>query len=77
MHKKSYFLQFSLLEGAILGGDKEQQRASLEEYIYLVGLIFQIRDNILDREGKDGRVEGNRQKRCNQQKNIYPVLLTM
>lgn len=49
--KTAAMIQSSMMIGAVLAGAGEDDIASLEKIGYLVGLAFQIRDDILDIEG--------------------------
>lgn len=51
--KTAAMIQSSLMIGAILAGAEEDQIQKLENIGYLVGLAFQIRDDILDVEGNE------------------------
>lgn len=75
--KTAALLQFSIAAGGILGRAPEQDLKQLRLFAQEMGLVFQIRDDILDIEGDEeemgkatGRDEGKN-------KSTYPSLLTM
>lgn len=77
LHKTGKLLVCSVMSGAIIANANDVQLKGLEQFAYHLGLAFQIRDDILDLEGKEeligkrvGSDEGN-------QKSTYPSLLTM
>lgn len=49
--KTAAMIQSSMMIGAVLAGAPEEDVAALEKIGYLVGIAFQIRDDILDIEG--------------------------
>src|SRR5690606_2101057 len=50
-HKTGDLLTFAVLSGAVLSGADEKTRQSLEAFARELGLVFQIKDDILDVEG--------------------------
>jgi geranylgeranyl diphosphate synthase type II len=76
-HKTGALFKTSILTGAMLGGANEQQLENLGIYADLLGLAFQITDDILDVEGDAtliGKPTGSDAKK---QKATYPGLLGM
>ncbi|MBL5766015.1 polyprenyl synthetase family protein [Heyndrickxia sporothermodurans] len=76
-NKTGKLLTFSAVAGAIIAGASSEQIDLLKKYAENIGLAFQIRDDILDIEGKEeiigkpvGSDEGN-------VKSTYPSLLTL
>lgn len=52
-NKTGALLKASVVAGAILGGAEEKVISLLEEYADLIGLIFQIKDDVLDVESDE------------------------
>lgn len=50
-NKTSRLIEASIVSGAILGGASSRELESLKTYAESIGLMFQIRDDILDRIG--------------------------
>jgi geranylgeranyl diphosphate synthase type II len=76
-HKTGALFKTSILTGAMLGGANQQQLENLGIYADLLGLAFQITDDILDVEGDAtliGKPTGSDAKK---QKATYPGLLGM
>ena len=74
-HKTGALIKASITAGALLGGADERQQAALTRYGELVGLAFQIADDILDIEGTTeelGKDAGSDQARG---KATYPALV--
>lgn len=73
--KTGKLLEFAVMAGARLGGASEKQLHSLKQYAHLLGIIFQIQDDILDVSGdpkKLGKPVGSDQTNS---KSTYPGLL--
>jgi geranylgeranyl diphosphate synthase type II len=71
-HKTAALISASVAAGAILGGGNADQIRALSEYGRLIGLAFQIRDDILDMEGDAtelGKPTGSDERRA---KATYP-----
>ncbi len=49
--KTGALIRFACLAGAVLGGARGTERASLEAYGATIGLAFQIADDLIDHEG--------------------------
>lgn len=62
-HKSGALIAVSLKAGAVLGGGKKNQIEPLYRYGKYLGLLFQIVDDILDREGY-AKVIGVPEARC-------------
>lgn len=76
-HKTGALFKTSILTGALLGGASSPQLEALGRYADLLGLAFQITDDILDIEGDAsllGKPTGSDAKK---QKATYPSLLGM
>lgn len=56
-HKTSRLIEASIISGAILAGARDDEISILQSYAESIGLMFQIRDDILDRIG-DSEVTG-------------------
>ncbi|WP_096201193.1 polyprenyl synthetase family protein [Bacillus sp. FJAT-45350] len=76
-HKTGDLLTYSVVAGAILAGATEDEVETLRCFAKELGLVFQIKDDILDVEGDASTIgkpvgsdEGNN-------KSTYPSLLTM
>lgn len=50
-NKTAALIEAALMIGAILGGASDEEVSKMEEAGYLIGIAFQIRDDILDVEG--------------------------
>lgn len=55
-HKTGALYRISVRAGAILAGARDDQLAALTEYAENLGLAFQIKDDILDIEGEEGKI---------------------
>jgi geranylgeranyl diphosphate synthase type II len=75
VRKTGDLIVFSLRAGGICGGASEEQLNALTRFGYLLGLAFQIQDDILDVIGDEiklGKKVGSDQK---QSKSTYPSLI--
>jgi geranylgeranyl diphosphate synthase type II len=75
VRKTGDLIVFSLRAGGICGGASEEQLDALTRFGYLLGLAFQIQDDILDVIGDEiklGKKVGSDQK---QSKSTYPSLI--
>ncbi|QTM99783.1 polyprenyl synthetase family protein [Sediminibacillus dalangtanensis] len=73
--KTGRLLRFAVTAGAMIGGATTGQIASLQEYAYYLGLIFQVQDDILDVQGDPeliGKPVGSDETNL---KSTYPKLL--
>lgn len=77
VHKTGKLLSYSILAGAILAGADEQEKKSLREYAYHLGLAFQIRDDILDIEGNESKIGKPIGSDETNHKSTYPALLSL
>ncbi|MDQ0299575.1 geranylgeranyl diphosphate synthase type II [Salibacterium salarium] len=76
-HKTGALLNFSIVAGGILGGAPSDDIQQLRIFSQELGLVFQIKDDILDVEGNEvemGKATGADQ---NKNKSTYPRLLTL
>jgi len=76
-HKTAKLLAYSIMAGAILADAKEEEIEKLAEFAYHIGIAFQIRDDILDIEGKEEIIGKPVGSDTSKQKTTYPSLLTM
>ncbi len=73
--KTGRLLRYAVAAGAMIGGASANQIASLQEYAYYLGLIFQVQDDILDVQGDPeliGKPVGSDESNL---KSTYPKLL--
>ncbi|WP_074597001.1 polyprenyl synthetase family protein [Sediminibacillus halophilus] len=73
--KTGRLLRYAVTAGAMIGGATADQIASLQEYAYYLGLIFQVQDDILDVQGDPeliGKPVGSDETNL---KSTYPKLL--
>ena len=54
--KTGALISFSCLSGAILGRAEKKDRFALQAYAHDIGLAFQIKDDLLDVEGKQKKI---------------------
>lgn len=76
-HKTGDLLTFAVESGAVLSGADEHTRQTLKAFAKELGLVFQIKDDILDVEGdmhKLGKPVGSD---ALNEKSTYPSLLTL
>ena len=57
--KTGALLSLATLGGAVIGGGREEHLVLLREFSTLAGVVFQIRDDLLDVEGGKGRRRGS------------------
>jgi len=57
--KTGAFLSLATVGGGVIGGAREEQLVLLREFSTLAGVAFQIRDDVLDLEGRKGRRLGS------------------
>lgn len=76
-HKTGALFKTSILTGAMLGGADEQQLEQLGQYADLLGLAFQITDDILDVEGDAALLGKPTGSDVAKGKATYPGLLGM
>lgn len=77
MHKTGELLKFSVEAGAILAGASSIQIRALRRFSQHLGLVFQIRDDILDVEGDTIRMGKSVGSDESKDKSTYPQLLTL
>lgn len=73
--KTGAMLTVSARMGAILGGGTETQIDALTRYAQVLGLAFQIKDDILDLEGDSATLGKPVHSDLKQEKSTYPSLL--
>ncbi|SFP23591.1 polyprenyl synthetase family protein [Salibacterium halotolerans] len=76
-HKTGALLTYAITAGAVLGGAPEEDIKNLKLFARELGLVFQIRDDILDIEGDEsemGKAPGSDE---GSNKSTYPSLLSM
>lgn len=76
-HKTGALLQYAIVAGAILAKASEQETEHLRTFSEQLGLVFQIKDDILDVEGNAeqmGKATGSDESKL---KSTYPRLLTL
>lgn len=73
-HKTGALYKVSVRAGAILCGAREDQLAALTEYAENLGLAFQIKDDILDIEGDEGKIGKPVGSDTKNNKATYPAL---
>lgn len=76
-HKTGDLLTFAVLSGAVLSGADEKTRQSLEAFARELGLVFQIKDDILDVEGDAEKLGKPVGSDIENDKITYPSLLTL
>ncbi len=73
-HKTGALIRASLRSGALLGGGMEEKVEALTKFGFFLGLLFQIKDDLLDIEG-DEKVVGKRLgKDAKMKKATYPSI---
>ena len=74
VHKTGALIRAAVKAGALLGGANGQELESMDLFGYHLGLLFQIKDDLLDVEG-DEKILGKRaQKDAEKKKATYPAL---
>ncbi|WP_328703144.1 polyprenyl synthetase family protein [Alkalihalobacterium elongatum] len=76
-HKTGDLLTYSVLAGAILAGAQEEEIEQLRLFGKELGLVFQIKDDILDIEGDANMIGKPVGSDSGKDKSTYPSLLTM
>ncbi|WP_243290264.1 polyprenyl synthetase family protein [Bacillus sp. FJAT-47783] len=76
-NKTAKLLGFSIIAGAILAGASEEDIEKWRVFSYHIGIAFQIRDDILDIEGKEEVIGKPVGSDTGNEKTTYPTLLTM
>nr|WP_240338478.1 farnesyl diphosphate synthase [Peribacillus alkalitolerans] len=74
-HKTGKLLVASVMAGAILSNTSSEQAYHLERFAEHVGIAFQIKDDILDIEGKEELIGKKVGSDIANQKSTYPSLL--
>ncbi|MCF6137847.1 polyprenyl synthetase family protein [Alkalihalobacillus berkeleyi] len=79
IHKKKTgaLLSFSIYAGAKIAGGTKEQMNHLAQFAKLLGLAFQIQDDILDIEGDETKIGKPIGSDVQNNKSTYPHLLTM
>ncbi len=73
-HKTGALIRASIECGAMLGGGSKEEIARLREFGGSLGLLFQIKDDLLDVEGDEAVVGKRLNKDAGQKKATYPSL---
>ncbi|WP_028783164.1 polyprenyl synthetase family protein [Thalassobacillus devorans] len=73
--KTGKLLSFALMAGAYIGGASEQQLQSIKETADLLGIIFQIQDDILDVSGNEEKLGKPVGSDSTNHKSTYPSML--
>ncbi|MDY0150958.1 MAG: polyprenyl synthetase family protein [Candidatus Cloacimonas sp.] len=73
-NKTARLINLCLRFGAIAGGAPEKELAMLEEYGRLIGLVFQIVDDLLDIEGTQEELGKTIGKDANAEKATFPAV---
>ncbi|MGY4690236.1 polyprenyl synthetase family protein [Salibacterium sp. K-3] len=76
-HKTGALLTYAVTAGAVLGDAPEQDIEKLKIFSRDLGLVFQIRDDILDIEGDEKEMGKASGSDAGSNKSTYPSLLTM
>lgn len=74
-HKTGDLIVFSLKAGGRVSGANEAQLAALAKFGECIGLAFQIRDDILDLVGDEGKLGKKVQSDVKQEKVTYPYFI--
>ncbi|MGG0823007.1 polyprenyl synthetase family protein [Paenibacillus turicensis] len=74
-HKTGDLIVFSLKAGGRVSGASEAQLAALAKFGQCIGLAFQIRDDILDLVGDEGKLGKKVQSDVKQEKVTYPYFI--
>ncbi len=74
VHKTGAIIKAAIKAGAILGGADPIQLERMEEFGYHLGLLFQIKDDLLDVEGDEKRLGKRTKKDAEKKKATYPAL---
>ncbi|MFD1018697.1 polyprenyl synthetase family protein [Thalassobacillus hwangdonensis] len=75
--KTGRLLSFAILSGAYVAGASEERLASLEKTADLLGVLFQIQDDILDVDGDEEKIGKPVGSDETNEKSTYPKLLGM
>lgn len=76
-NKTAKLLSFSIISGAILASAPEEDIEKLRQFAYHLGIAFQIRDDILDIEGKQELIGKPVGSDTLNEKTTYPSILTV
>lgn len=76
-HKTGDLLTFSIVAGAIIAGATSEQMKLFQAFGKELGLVFQIKDDILDVEGDEKKLGKPVGSDSTKQKSTYPSLLTL
>ena len=72
--KTGALIKASIMAGAILGGATSLQLERMNEFGYHLGLLFQIKDDLLDVEGDEKALGKRTKKDAQKKKATYPAL---
>lgn len=75
INKTGKLLEYSILAGAQIAGATVEQKKTLAQFAYHIGLAFQIRDDILDLEGSEELIGKPVGSDTENEKSTYPALL--
>lgn len=76
-HKTGDLLTFAVESGAVLSRVDDKTRRTLKNFAQELGLVFQIKDDILDIEGDEKKLGKPVGSDIAKAKNTYPSLLTL
>lgn len=76
-HKTGKLLRFAVVAGAIISGATKEQQECLDQFARHLGLVFQIKDDILDIEGNEEQIGKPVGSDVGKDKSTYPKLLTL
>lgn len=76
-HKTGDLLTYPIVAGAIIAGATEEQLTLFRAFGKELGLVFQIKDDILDVEGNEELLGKRVGSDSSNQKSTYPSLLTL
>lgn len=76
-HKTGKLLRFAVVAGAIIAGATREQQEYLDQFARHLGLVFQIKDDILDIEGNEEQIGKPVGSDVGKDKSTYPKLLTL
>ncbi len=73
--KTGALLRFAVLSGAQIANASENQLKHLDEFVYYLGLVFQVQDDILDIIGDPNKLGKPTGSDVENEKSTYPALL--
>lgn len=77
VHKTGKIIGYCVLAGGMLAGASGPELQNLSAFAHHIGLAFQIRDDILDLEGKEELIGKPVGSDTANEKSTYPLLLSM